>query len=510
MNPVHYLKYSAPERSQTARTVLLYCKHMNKVLMALLLFVTQDTLRVKVSLVTVGVRVTDSRGRNVLGLKAQDFSIFDDGIAQNIEFFSSEEQPITLGILLDRSFSMSYNRKLERAKEAAGALIRSAHEGSEYFYFAFDDQVRLQSDFTTDRERVQSAIQRTDLGEGTSLYDAIIEGLALCSRAQLPRQALVIISDGADQHSRHELQETMRIVRESKMQIYTIGYFAPEEDKLFRSSRRKVPLAGGRLIDNPRQVLEKIARESGAESFFPRSDAELSKAVEEITNDLRTQYTLAFYPQSVDRDSNYHQLKVMVRGDYKVRARPGYGTPELQPAVVRRANSRSFESKVERRNGRVFYRDDFGDTNSGWPDRVTAKYSREGYRLSGENVVAVNGPVFRNFRASVAITTEGGGGLVFRQSDAGYYAVAVFPEVATVSRIEAIKTTEIARWVLTTAVSGPRKIEVRCEGTGCTFYQQDSLIGGITDGTLSEGRVGLYLSGKGNALFNDLLVEEIR
>src|SRR5262245_53271783 len=483
---------------------------MNKVLIALLFLVTQDTLRVKVSLVTVGVRVTDSRGRNVFGLKAQDFSIFDDGVAQKIEFFSSEEQPITLGILLDRSFSMSYNRKLEHAKEAAGALIRSAHDGSEYFYFAFDDQVRLQSDFTTDRERVESAIQRTDLGEGTSLYDAIIEGLALCSRAQLPRQALVIISDGADQHSRHELEETMRIVRESKMQIYTIGYFAPEEDKLFRSSRRKVPLAGGRLIDNPRQVLEKIARESGAESFFPRSDAELSKAVEEITNDLRTQYTLAFYPQSEDRDSRYHQLKVMVRGNYNVRARPGYGTPELQPAVVRRANSRSFESKVERRNGRVFYRDDFADPNSGWPDRVTAKYSREGYRLSGENVVAVNGPVFRNFRATVAMRTDGGGGLVFRQSDAGYYVVAVFPEVVTVSRVEAIKTTELASWTLSTIVGSPQRIEVRCFGNDCTFYQQDVLIGRIRDGTFFEGRVGLFLSGKGNAMFNDLIVEEIR
>jgi Ca-activated chloride channel homolog len=484
---------------------------MNKILIGLLLLVTQDTLRVKVSLVTVGVRVTDSRGRNVLGLKAQDFSIFDDGIARNIEFFSSEEQPITLGILLDRSFSMSYNRKLERAKEAAGALIRSAHEGSEYFYFAFDDQVRLQSDFTTDRERVHSAIQRTDLGDGTSLYDAIVDGLALCSRAQLPRQALVIISDGADQHSRHELQETMRIVRESEMQIYTIGYFAPEEDKLYRSSGQRVALAGGRMIDNPRQVLEKIARESGAESFFPRSDAELSKVVDEITNDLRTQYTLAFYPQSEDRESRYHQLRVIIRGGhYNVRARPGYGTPELQPAVVRRANSRAFESKVERRNGRVFYRDDFGDPNSGWPDRVTAKYSREGYRLSGENVVAVNGPLFRNFHATVAVTAEGGGGLVFRQSDAGYYAVAVFPEVATVSRIEAIKTTEIARWVLRTVVSGPSKIEVRCEGTDCTSYHQDGLIGGIRDGNFSEGRVGLYLSGKGNALFNDLMVEEIR
>src|SRR5215510_16194618 len=104
-----------------------------RLLIALLLLVPQETLRVKVSLVTVGVRVTDSRGGNVLGLKAQDFAIFDDGILQNIEFFSGEEQPITLGILLDHSQSMSLNRKLDRAKEAGLALIRSAHDGSEYF-----------------------------------------------------------------------------------------------------------------------------------------------------------------------------------------------------------------------------------------------------------------------------------------------------------------------------------------------------------------------------------------
>jgi len=485
---------------------------MNRILIVLLLLVPQETLQVKVSLVTVGVRVTDSRGRNVLGLKAQHFAIEDDGVPQKIEFFSNEEQPITMGILLDRSFSMSYNGKLERAKEAARTLIRATHDGSEYFYVAFDDQVKLAADFTTDRERVQSAIQQTALGGGTSLYDAIVEGLALCSRAQLPRQALVIISDGADQHSRHELQETMRIVRESEMQIYTIGYFAPDEDRLLRSSGAKVTLAGGRTIDNPRDVLEKIARESGAESFFPRSDAELTKAVEEITNDLRSQYTLSFYPQAEDRESRHHQLRVTVRGGrYNVRARPGYGTPDLQPAVVRRSDARAFESKVERRNGRIFYRDDFANPNSGWPDRLSAKYSSEGYRLSGENVVAVNGPVFRNFRASISLAVQGGaGGLVFRQNDRGYYAFAISSELVTASRVEAIKTTELARWPLNATTTRPQKIEVRCEGDDCAFFHQERLIGRIKDSMFAEGRVGLYLGGKGNAVFNDLLVEEFK
>jgi Ca-activated chloride channel family protein len=484
---------------------------MARLAIALLLLIPQETLRVKVSLVTVGVRVTESNGRSVLGLKETDFSVFDDGVQQEIRFFSSEEQPITLGILLDRSFSMSYNNKLDRAKEAARSLIGATHDRSEYFFFTFDDQVRLAHDFTTERERVQSAIQATPLGGGTSLYDAIVQGLALCSQAQLPRQALVIISDGADQHSRHELQETMRIVRESEMQIYTIGYFGPEEDALFRRSGPKVELSDGRTIDNPRVVLERVAKESGAESYFPRSDAQLAKAVEDIANDLRTQYTLAFYPQPEDRERSYHQLRVAVgKGRYKVRARPGYGSLELEPAIARRANSQAFESKVERRNGRIFYRDDFSEATSGWPDRLSARYSREGYRLSGEDVVTVNGPVFRNFRATVSVAVDGGGGLVFRQTDGGYYTFALFPEVAVVSRVETIQKMELERWSLSTTSGRPQQIEVRCEGSTCAFYHADVLIGSIKDTTFSEGRIGLHLSGKGNAVFNDLRVEEIK
>ena len=185
----------------------------------------------------------------------------------------------------------------------------------------------------------------------------------------------------------------MSIVRESEMQIYTIGYFGPEEEKLFRTAGTTIPLADGREIDNPRVVLSRLARESGAESFFPRTDAELARAVEEITNDLRTQYTVAFYPQSQDRENRYHQLRVNVRGGrYNVRARPGYGALEIQPAAERRDSSLAYEAKVEKKNGAVVYYDDFKDTESGWPNRTNAKYSRDGYLLTGDTVVAINGP----------------------------------------------------------------------------------------------------------------------
>src|SRR5262249_14898864 len=142
------------------------------------------------------------------------------------------------------------------------------------------------------------------------------------------------------------------------------------------------------------------------EAFFPRTDAELATAVEAIINDVRTQYTLAFYPSSVDTD-HYHQLRVEVRGGkYTVRARPGYGTMEAPPVPVRRDSSPAYESHIERRNGRVFDRDDFSDPSSGWPNRQSAKYAPGGYRLSGENVPALNGPPFNDFRARVSVKVE--------------------------------------------------------------------------------------------------------
>jgi VWFA-related protein len=173
---------------------------------------------------------------------------------------------------------------------------------------------------------MESAIRDTKLGGGTSLYDAIIRAVELSKKAQLAQKVLVIISDGADQHSRRRLADALRVVRESEVQVYTIGYFSGTEEQMFRKGGSRIELVDGTIIDNPRAVLQRIAQESGAASFFPRSDKELDKAIEEITRDVRTQYTLAFYPQSSEADK-YHELRVTVRsGRYNVRARPGYAS----------------------------------------------------------------------------------------------------------------------------------------------------------------------------------------
>jgi Ca-activated chloride channel family protein len=293
--------------------------------------VLQQVIRVDVALVTVGVRVTDSRGRDVSGLKATAFTVFEDGKPREIAFFANETQPITLGILADRSSSMEYGKKLDRAKDAARSLVAGAYAGSEFFYIEFDEVVDVASDFTSDRAQLASVIQRTVIGGGTSLYDAVLKGLTITDRAKLRRRALVVISDGADQHSRHPLGEVIRLIRESEIQVYTIGYFSRQEEALFSASRSKVMRIDGKQLDNPRIALQKLAEESGAESYFPHSDEELAKGVAEISEDLRTQYTIAFYPRVQNPENRYHELRVTVRGNgYKVRARPGYGTRAVE------------------------------------------------------------------------------------------------------------------------------------------------------------------------------------
>lgn len=294
------------------------------------------TLRVEVSVVTVGVRVTDSKGREVPNLRAADFALYEDGVVQQIAFFSSEEQPISLGILLDRSDSMGFGAKFDRAKAAAQLIADATRRGSEYLYIPFDAHWKTDAQFTEQREKIEQEITETRLGGGTSLYDAILAALERSKGAKHGRQAIIVITDGADQHSSHTLDDVIRGAQESQVQLYAIGYFSKSEEETFRRSGPRVMLSSYTLMDNPMIVFKRLARESGAEAFFPRSNKELQSAAERISRDLRTQYTLAYYPSNTARDGRYRRIKVSLRSrtGLKVRAREGY-----LPATGQRVSS---------------------------------------------------------------------------------------------------------------------------------------------------------------------------
>ena len=248
----------------------------------------------------------------------------------------------------------------------------------------------------------------------------------------------------------------------------------------------------------------------------------MAKAVDEITNDIRSQYTLAFYPQPTDTDGGYHPLRVSVRGGrYTIRARPGYGTAEIPPPPERRNDDPPYQAKIQRQNGRLFYRDDFSDKTSGWPNRENAKYTAKGYRLNGENSVAINGPFFSDFRAAVSISVGGGtgGGLVFRQLEAGYYVIVAYPArsasrpgVLVALHVDSSGTRNLQHWPLMSQASPTKnlRLEVRCQSTVCSVYEGEQFRGELKNITQLDGRIGLCVIGRGQALFTDLSAEEIR
>ncbi len=283
-----------------------------------------QTLRVSVSVVTVGVRVVDAKGREVTGLNANDFTLYEDGVVQQIALFSNEEQPLSLSLLLDKSDSMAKEDKLGRAKSAAQRLMDTSHRGSEYLYIPFDVSWP-DADFTEERDLIKGAIEKTTLGHGTRLYDVVLAALVRCRRAKHARQAMIVITDGSDQHSSHTLNELISALQESQVQLYTVGYFSRLEDDVFLKSGSRVALSDYTMVDNPRIVFKRLAKESGAEAFFPRSDEDLQNAAEQISKDLRTQYTLAYYPSDPVPNARYRHIKVRLRpSGLTVRARQGY------------------------------------------------------------------------------------------------------------------------------------------------------------------------------------------
>jgi Ca-activated chloride channel homolog len=248
------------------------------------------------NLQSIAVQVTDRQQRDMRGLTAADFTILEDGRPQKIAFFGTEEDPITVAILLDTSPSMESGQKLARARVLLAPLIRGNLPEDEIFLIPFTDRIGTFEQFSAEQRANPPAVRRDSLTGGTSLYDALATALCHLRSAKNPRQAMVVITDGADQLSRLHLEELIRLAQSSRPQIFMVGFFDASEAGLFRSSGKTVSLVSGHEINNPIQVFGRIAKESGAESFFPSSESDLKKALDRILGILRAQYTLAYCP----------------------------------------------------------------------------------------------------------------------------------------------------------------------------------------------------------------------
>ena len=254
-------------------------------------------IRTDVKLVLVPVSVTDGMQRVVTGLSRDNFEVFDGKKPQAIQDFSSEDVPVSVGIILDSSGSM--RDKWDRVRDAVSQFCDAANPEDEFFMVVFSDQPRLTSDFTTSPQDLQKELLFTQPKGRTALLDAIQIGLRKMKSAKYGKKALLIISDGGDNHSRFSEHEIKSLAQESDVMIYSIGLFD-----------RYVPTV--EEAQGP-ALLSEISEPTGGRAFTLESPNEMPQVARHIGMELRTQYVLAYRPQDVAHDGKWHRIKVKLR-----------------------------------------------------------------------------------------------------------------------------------------------------------------------------------------------------
>jgi VWFA-related protein len=257
----------------------------------------KTNLRVDSTLVLIPVTVTDPMNRFVTGLDRENFKVFEDKKEQEISQFSSEDAPLSIGVIFDCSGSMG--RKLEKSRLAVAQFFKTANPEDEFFLVQFNDSADLIQTFTRDLEEIQNRLAFSQSKGRTALIDAIYLGLHEMKKARNARKALLIISDGGDNSSRYTEGEIRNLVKEADVQIYAIGVYEPV------ASRGRTPeeAAGQGLLTD-------IAEMTGGRQYPVDNINELPDIAAKIGVELRNQYVLGYRPQNQERDGKYRKVQV--------------------------------------------------------------------------------------------------------------------------------------------------------------------------------------------------------
>src|SRR5215467_14354875 len=276
-------------------------------------------LHTDVDVALVNVTVTDPYNRLVTGLEPDNFRVFEDNAEQEVVSFSSEDVPISIGVIFDLSGSMS--NKLAKAREAAIQFFKTANPADEFFMVSFNERAELTSTFTNSVEDLQSRMLTTSPKGRTALLDAIYLGLSQMRGARNAKRALLILSDGGDNHSRYNESDIKRLVKEADTQLYAIGIFDP----LGNRNRTPEELNGPSLLTD-------ITDMTGGRVFSVERLEDLPDIATKIGMELRNQYVLGYHPSNKAHDARWRKIKVKLRAPkglppLNVFAKTGYYAP---------------------------------------------------------------------------------------------------------------------------------------------------------------------------------------
>jgi Ca-activated chloride channel family protein len=277
------------------------------------------TIHFDVDLALVNVTVTDPYNRLVTGLETDNFRVFEDNIEQEVVNFSAEDVPISIGVIFDFSGSMA--NKVAKAREAAVQFFKTANPQDEFFLVSFNERAELTSSFTNSVEDLQSRLMLTAPKGRTALLDAIYLGLSQMRGAHNAKRALLILSDGGDNHSRYNESDIKRLVKEADTQLYAIGIFDP----LGYRNRSPEELAGPSL-------LSEVTEMTGGRVFAVEKLDELPDIASKIGMELRNQYVLGYRPSNKAHDARWRKLKIKLRAPkglppLSVYSKTGYYAP---------------------------------------------------------------------------------------------------------------------------------------------------------------------------------------
>jgi len=275
----------------------------------------QDSLKVNVDLVNVQFTVTDRHGRFVPGLRAEDFAVEEDGKRQELRHFAREnELPLTIGMLIDTSPSV--RSVFEEEKLTATSFLESILRSTDLaLVIGFDRSVTLVQDYTDNSRRLRTAIDQLQIGGGTSLYDAIYLACREKLRREAGRKAVILISDGEDTTSKIKFFDALIAAHQSDAVIYSISN---RGGSFFRTLGR----------NGDPGTLRKFSEETGGAMFFVDSNNSFKKIFDQISQELRSQYSLGYVSTNTARDGKYRQIRIIPRNSrYVIKARKGYYAP---------------------------------------------------------------------------------------------------------------------------------------------------------------------------------------
>jgi VWFA-related protein len=295
---------------------------------------SQTVIPVQVNLVDVLYTVLDRRNKLVPSLEKQDFKVLDDNVPQDVRYFSRQSDlPLRIGMLLDTSNSIRERIKFEQdaANNFLFSVLRRGKD--EAFVMTFDDEPQVVQAFTPDTGKLRDQILRTRAGGGTAVYDAIYQACEQelshpprppGDQPDVVRRVMILISDGEDNLSTHTRAEAIEMAQRSSVVIYTIStstqWITLDDPSKDRTGNRKYHLTDGD------KILQALAEETGGRAFYPYHVDDLDQSFQDIGDELRNQYSIAYNPSTHSLDGRYHKIRIEVpeHKGYQVRARKGY------------------------------------------------------------------------------------------------------------------------------------------------------------------------------------------